>query len=457
MSSYPIMINAFDPSRANELPENEQALLARRQRVLGPAYRLFYEHPVHFVRGEGVWLYDAEGAAYLDAYNNVPSVGHCHPRVVEAIARQAGQLNTHTRYLHSGILDYSEMLLATFPGELSQVMYTCTGSEANDLAVRVARQFTGGTGFIVTRLAYHGVTDTIAAMSPSLGTRLVLGPHVRVVPAPRSAGAAANPVVHAAAAADGGPQVGRDFAAGVEAALGQMRREGIKPAGLIVDTIFSSDGVFADPPGFLQDAVAAVRRAGGVFIADEVQPGFGRTGDSMWGFQRHSLVPDIVTLGKPMGNGYPVAAMVAKPDVLAPFGSHCRYFNTFGGSQVAMAAARAVLEIIREERLRERAQETGHYLRRGLAALGENFEVIGDVRGAGLFIGVELVDDRATLSPATRFAGELVNELRRRRVLISAAGPAANVLKIRPPLPFGRAEADLFLEALEASLAHLQA
>jgi 4-aminobutyrate aminotransferase-like enzyme len=236
-----------------------------------------------------------------------------------------------------------------------------------------------------------------------------------------------------------------------------MRREGIKPAGLIVDTIFSSDGVFADPPGFLQDAVAAVRRAGGVFIADEVQPGFGRTGDSMWGFQRHSLVPDIVTLGKPMGNGYPVAAMVAKPDVLAPFGSHCRYFNTFGGSQVAMAAARAVLEIIREERLRERAQETGHYLRRGLAALGENFEVIGDVRGAGLFIGVELVDDRATLSPATRFAGELVNELRRRRVLISAAGPAANVLKIRPPLPFGRAEADLFLETLEASLAHLQA
>ena len=455
MSSDPIMINAFDPSRANELPENEQALLARRQRDLGPAYRLFYEHPVHVVRGEGVWLYDAEGAAYLDAYNNVPSVGHCHPRVVEAIARQAGQLNTHTRYLHSGILDYSEMLLATFPGELRQVMYTCTGSEANDLAVRVARQFTGGTGFIVTRLAYHGVTDTIAAMSPSLGTHVVLGPHVRVVPAPRSAGTAAK--LNAEAAGMAGAPIGRDFAVGVEAALEQMRREGIKPAGLIVDTIFSSDGVFADPPGFLQDAVAAVRRAGGVFIADEVQPGFGRTGDAMWGFQRHSLVPDIVTLGKPMGNGYPVAALVAKPDVLAPFGSHCRYFNTFGGSPVAMAAARAVLEIIGEERLRERAQETGCYLRRGLAALGERFEVIGDVRGAGLFIGVELVDNRATLSPATRFAGELVNELRRRRVLISAAGPAANVLKIRPPLPFGRAEADLFLEALEASLAHLGA
>jgi 4-aminobutyrate aminotransferase-like enzyme len=441
------MINAFDPSRAKELPENEQALLARRQRVLGPAYRLFYEHPVHFVRGEGVWLYDAEGAAYLDAYNNVPSVGHCHPRVVEAIARQAGELNTHTRYLHSAILDYSDMLLATFPGELSQVMYACTGSEANDLAVRVARQFTGGTGFIVTRLAYHGVTDTIAAMSPSLGAQVVLGPHVRVVPAPRSASAASAT----------GAQVGRDFAAGVEAALEDMTRHGIRPAGLIVDTIFSSDGVFADPPGFLQEAVAAVRRAGGVFIADEVQPGFGRTGDAMWGFQRHSLVPDIVTLGKPMGNGYPIAAMVVKPEVLAPFGKHSRYFNTFGGSPVAMAAARAVLEIIGEERLRERAQETGHYLRRGLAELGDRFERIGDVRGAGLFIGVELVEDRVSRSPATRFAAELVNELRRRRVLISAAGPGANVLKIRPPMPFGRAEADLLLEALEASLAHLEA
>jgi 4-aminobutyrate aminotransferase-like enzyme len=452
MSTDPIMINAFDPSRSSELPDREQALVARRQRLLAPAYRLFYEHPVHFVRGEGVWLYDADGAAYLDVYNNVPAVGHCHPRVVEAIARQAAQLNIHTRYLHDGILDYSEMLLATFPGELSQVMYTCTGSEANDLAVRVARQFTGGTGFIVTQLAYHGVTDTIAGMSPSLGEHVVLGPHVRTVPAPRSASA-----VGADGSRDAGAQVGRAFASGVEAALENMGRHGIKPAALLVDTIFSSDGVFADPAAFLQPAVDAMRRAGGLFIADEVQPGFGRTGEALWGFQRHSLVPDIVTLGKPMGNGYPVAAVVAKPEVLAPFGSHCRYFNTFGGNPVAMAAARAVLEIIGEERLRERALDTGHYLRRRLVALADKFEVIGDVRGAGLFIGVELVGDRATHSPATRLAGEVVNELRRRRVLISAAGPGANVLKIRPPLPFGRPEADLFLSALEASLTFLRA
>ncbi|MGD0491794.1 MAG: aspartate aminotransferase family protein [Steroidobacteraceae bacterium] len=443
------MINSFDPGRSSELPDREQALVARRQRLLGPAYRLFYEHPVHFVRGEGVWLYDADGAAYLDVYNNVPAVGHCHPRVVEAIARQAAQLNIHTRYLHAGILDYSEMLLATFPSELSQVMYTCTGSEANDLAVRVARQFTGGTGFIVTQLAYHGVTDTIAAMSPSLGAHVVLGPHVRTVPAPRSASAVG-------AGGGAGEDVGRAFASGVEAALEDMARHGIRPAALLVDTIFSSDGVFADPAGFLQPAVDAMRRAGGLFIADEVQPGFGRTGDAMWGFQRHSLVPDIVTLGKPMGNGYPVAALVAKPEVLAPFGSHCRYFNTFGGNPVAMAAARAVLDVIREEQLRERALDTGHYLRRRLTTLAERFEVIGDVRGAGLFIGVELVADRATRSPATRLTAEVVNELRRRRVLISAAGPHANVLKIRPPLPFGRPEADLFLDALEASLAHVQ-
>jgi 4-aminobutyrate aminotransferase-like enzyme len=444
MSSNPIMINAFDPRRAAQLPEHERALVARRQRLLGPAYRLFYEQPVQFVRGEGVWLYDEKGAAYLDAYNNVPSVGHCHPRVVEAIRRQAGELNTHTRYLHPGILDYSEMLLATLPAELGQVMYTCTGSEANDLAVRVARQFTGGTGFIVTSLAYHGVTDTVAGMSPSLGAHVVPGPHVRTVPAPRGAGRA-------------GDEVGEAFADGVEAALRDMAREGIKPAALLVDTIFSSDGVFADPAGFLAPAVAAIRRAGGVFIADEVQPGFGRTGDAMWGFQRHSVVPDIVTMGKPMGNGYPVAAMVAKPEVLAPFGEQCRYFNTFGGTPVAMAAARAVLEVIAEEGLQARALDTGRYLRRALDALSEKFEVIGEVRGAGLFIGVELVVDRTSRTPASELTSRLVNELRRRRVLISASGPHANVLKIRPPLPFGRPEADVLMGELEASLAVLQA
>jgi 4-aminobutyrate aminotransferase-like enzyme len=433
------MINAFDPSRLREMPVAEREMVARRERLMGPAYRLFYEHPLQIVRGQGVWLYDAEGKAYLDAYNNVPSVGHCHPAVVEAIARQSAQLTIHTRYLHPAVLDYSERLLATLPAELSQAMYTCSGSEANDLAVRITKQFTGGSGFIVTRLAYHGVTDTISGMSPSLGKYVLQGTHVRSVPAPTG-----MTVRHS--------DVGEEFANGVTDALDQMRRDGIRPAGLIVDTIFSSDGVFSDPAGFLQPAVAAIRRAGGLFIADEVQAGFGRLGSAMWGFQRHGLTPDIVTMGKPMGNGYPVAAIVAQPHILAPFGAKARYFNTFGGNPVAMAAANAVLAILAEEGLQDNARITGQYLRERLVDLSTRFETIGQVRGAGLFIGVELVTDRTTQAPASLLTSWLVNEMRRRHVLISASGPHANVLKIRPPLPFGIDNADFLLSVLESAL-----
>ena len=438
MSNEGGMINAFDPLRVQDVPPLERDLITRREHLLGPAYRLFYDSPVQFVRGEGVWLYDVDGVPYLDVYNNVPSVGHCHPRVVAAIATQAARLNTHTRYLHTEILDYSDQLLATFPAELGQVMYTCTGSEANDLAVRIVKSFTGGSGFIVTELAYHGVTDTISGMSPSLGEHVPLGAHVRTVPAPRGTSA--------------GVDVAETFAKGVRRALRDMAADGIRPAGLIVDTLFSSDGVFADPAGFLAPAVAAIREAGGLFIADEVQAGFARSGERMWGFQRHGLVPDIVTLGKPMGNGYPVAAVVAKPVVLAAFGRQARYFNTFGGNPVAMAAAGAVLEVIAEEGLQQNALIIGQYLRTRLVALAAKYEVIGEVRGAGLFIGVELIDSRVRRAPATELTIGLVNELRRRRVLISASGPYANVLKIRPPLPFGRSEADLFIETLDAAL-----
>jgi 4-aminobutyrate aminotransferase-like enzyme len=246
--------------------------------------------------------------------------------------------------------------------------------------------------------------------------------------------------------------VGESFAGGVRAAIADMRASGIKPAALLVDTIFSSDGVFADPAGFLAPAVAAIREAGGLFIADEVQPGFGRTGEAMWGFQRHGLLPDMVTMGKPMGNGHPIAAMVAKPEILQEFGEKTRYFNTFGGNPVSCAVGQAVLEVIKGEALMANALETGHYLREGLRALAQRHEIIGDVRGAGLFVGVELVTDRASKAPATAQTGALVNALRERRVLISAAGPHANVLKIRPPLVFRREHADRFLEAAEAAL-----
>lgn len=433
------MVNAFVEGAA-ALDADEAGMIARRKALLGPAYRLFYERPLHLVRGEGVWLYDPEGRAYLDAYNNVTSIGHCHPKVVEAIARQAATLATNTRYLHGTILDCAERLLATMPAEIGHLMFTCTGSDANDLAVRIARAYTGGTGIIVTETAYHGITQAVAEFSPSLGENVPLGPHVRTVPAPDLWRSPSG-------------DVAAEFTAAVEAAIRDLVRHGIKPALFICDGIFSSDGVFADPPGFLQGAVAAIRAAGGVYVADEVQSGFGRTGDAMWGFQRHGVVPDIVTMGKPMGNGYPVAGVAARPEVLAEFGRKSRYFNTFGGNAVAAQAALAVLEAIRSEGLVENARVVGGYLKAGIAALQDEFACLGEVRGAGLFLGVDIVSDRAGRSPDAETCTRIVNGMRDEGVLISGCAKAANVLKIRPPLVFTRENADFFLEKLRLVLA----
>ncbi|HSV50908.1 MAG TPA: aspartate aminotransferase family protein [Burkholderiaceae bacterium] len=418
------------------IPLETQSLMERRARLLGPAYRLFYETPLHAVRGEGVWLHDADGKRYLDAYNNVASVGHCHPQVVEAIARQAGVLNTHTRYLHEGVLDYAQRLLATMPSELAHAMFTCTGSEANDLALRIARSHTKADGLIVTHFAYHGVTASIAEASPSLGKFVQLGRAVRTVPAPDSYRIAPE-------------DLGAVFAAGVREAIADLKAHGIRPAALMVDTVFSSDGIFTDPPGFLAQAVDAIREAGGVFIADEVQPGLGRTGDSFWGFQRQRVVPDIVTMGKPLGGGHPLAGLAIKPEVLAAFGRECRYFNTFGGNPVSMAAGMAVLDVIEREGLMANAQRVGAYLRSKLGALGARHALIGDVRGAGLFTGVEMVTDRNTKAPATAQTARIVNALRDRGVLLGGTGEHANTLKIRPPLVFSETHADLLVDALD--------
>ncbi len=436
------MINGFTAEDAARLSETERALIERRARVLGPAYRLFYEHPLHLVKGEGVWLYDADGKRYLDAYNNVASIGHCHPKVVEALYEQAKVLNTHTRYLHEGILDYAEKLLATFPPELDQVMFTCTGSEANDLALRIARQYTGGTGLIVTQLAYHGVTDQIAAASPSLGAGVPVGDFVRTVRAPD-------------AYRLGAENVAQIFADDVRAAIADLRRCGIKPAALLLDGIFASDGVLSDPAGFLQQAVAVAREEGLLYIADEVQSGFGRTGSHMWGYQRHGVQPDIVTMGKPMGNGQPIAGAVFRGEVLDAFGRTARYFNTFGGNPVSCAAANAVLDVIQGEGLMANCAAVGEYFKAGLQGVAERYPLIGDVRGAGLFVGVELVTDRASKAPATEATARVVNGMRERGVLISSAGPAANILKIRPQLIFQREHADLFVQTLEAVLKSL--
>ena len=417
-------------------------LLARRTRLLGPAYRLFYDEPLQLVRGEGVWLFGADGRRYLDAYNNVAAVGHCHPQVVQAIAAQAAVLNTHTRYLHDGVLDYAERLLATMPPALGQAMFTCTGSEANDLALRIARAHTGAQGLVITRWAYHGVTQTTAEASPSLGAGMRLGDAVRTVALP----------LHAPPG-----EIGPLFAAGVRAAIADLRAHGLAPAALLVDMVFSSDGVLTDPPGFLTEAVAAVRAAGGVLIADEVQAGFGRSGDAFWGFARHGLVPEIVSMGKPMGNGHPVAGIAVQPAVLAAFGAQCRYFNTFGGNPVAMAAAGAVLDVIEQQGLQANAQAVGARLRDGLRSLAARHRCIGAVRGAGLFIAQDIVQPDGSGAPDAALTLRIVNGLRQRGVLLSATGAAASALKIRPPLVFQPDHADLLVATLDGLLADLLA
>ena len=419
--------NSYSPDQP--LDPATESLIAARDRMLGPAYRLFYERPVHLVRGEGTRLYDADGACYLDAYNNVASVGHCHPHVVAAVSRQLATLNTHTRYLHNGIIDYSERLLATMPDEIDQVMYACTGSEVNDLALRVAQMHTGATGVIITTDAYHGNTAAVTAISPSIGGETRLGGHVRAVPP---------------------PDVASSFAGNVAGAITDLQSAGVGLSCLIVDTIFSSDGIYPDP-SVLAPAVELVRRAGGVFIADEVQPGFARTGEAMWGFLRHGVVPDLVTMGKPMGNGLPIAAMAARTEVLDAFARGVPYFNTFGGNPVTMAAASAVLDVIEDEKLMVNAAEVGGRLRHELGALTRDHPRIGDVRGAGLYIGVEMVTE--TGEPDRAGARAMVNAMRERHVLISVCGHHGNVLKIRPPLVFSGSDVDWFCTEFAGVLA----
>jgi 4-aminobutyrate aminotransferase-like enzyme len=435
----PLMTNAFDPAKAAGLSADEQQILERRARMLGSAYRLFYQRPVHFVRGEGVWLYDAEGEAYLDVYNNVASVGHCHPHVIAALSRQASTLNTHTRYLHDSILTYAERLLATMPEAIGRVMFTCTGSESNDLALRIAQTVTGGEGVVVTDMAYHGVTHAVSAFSPSLGQGVPLGRHVRTVAPP-------DPYRF-------GPDAGAQFARSVAAAFADLSRHGIRPAALFCDTIFSSDGVFAEPAGFLADVVAATHAAGALFVADEVQAGFGRTGAGFWGFGRHGIVPDIVTTGKPMGNGHPMGGVFGKTEIIDAFGRAARYFNTFGGNPVSCEVGMAVLDVIETEGLIAHAAEVGASLKSGLEALAASSAEIGDVRGAGLFIGVEIVRPHSDKVADAARAAQLVNRLRDKRILISATGPQGNILKVRPPLVFGKAHCDILLAALADLLA----
>jgi 4-aminobutyrate aminotransferase-like enzyme len=419
----------------------DSELLQRRHRRMGPAYRLFYDEPVHLVRGEGVWLWDAGGRRYLDMYNNVAHVGHCHPRVTEAICRQAGTLNTHTRYLHGTVVEYAERLASTLPPQLDTAMFCCTGSEANELALRIARTATGRNGVIVTDYSYHGNSQSTWEISTESIAPAAIPPYVATVP---------SPDVYR------GPYRDRDaatrYAAAVHDAIETLQRRGIRLAALVIDTIVSSGGVVAPPAGYLREVADIVHAAGGLFIADEVQPGLGRTGRHFWGFEADAFLPDIVTMGKPMGNGHPLAAVVARAGLVDAFSEHCDYFNTFGGNPVSCAAGLAVLDVIEREGLQQQALEVGARLAEGLWRLAGAHACIGDVRGSGLFLAVELVEDRETRAPATGLAARLVNELRRRGVLTGSIGPAGNVLKLRPPLVLAHEDAGFFLQVFEESL-----
>ncbi|MEE9229395.1 MAG: aminotransferase class III-fold pyridoxal phosphate-dependent enzyme [Acidobacteriota bacterium] len=436
------------PEEALNPPEPDLSrLLERRRAVLGPALNLSYHRPLHFVRARGAWLIDASGRAYLDAYNNVPHVGHCHPAVVSAIAYQAARLNTNTRYLYESIVDYAERLTATFPGNLRICTLLSSGSEANDIAWRLAKAYTGHDGAIVVEGAYHGVTDASNDLSPSeLQPGAAGAPHVTSVPPPDT---------YRGRYRRDEPRAGELYAADVDAAIASLRAGGRELAMFMFDSILSSSGIMLPPEGYLAAVFEKVRAAGGLCVADEVQAGFGRTGDHMWGFEAHGVVPDIVTLGKAIGSGHPMAAVVTTPEIVAALAKQSDFFSTTGGNPVSCAAGMATLEVLEREGLMENARRVGAYLREGIGKLSARHALIGDVRGTGLYTGVELVRDRVTLEPAAEEAHEIVDRMRDGGVLIGWDGLQGNVLKIRPPMVFSKENADHLMKVFDKVLGSL--
>lgn len=423
---------------------SENSLLTRRRKVMGES-PLFYDEPLALVRGEGVHLFGTDGRRYLDCYNNIPAVGHCNSRVVDAIDRQARTLNVHSRYLDEVVVRYSERLLATFAEPFDQIIFTCTGSEANEQAIRIARMVGRGQGMICTEYAYHGNTAAVDRVSPLFHHHPQAFTNVRTITVPDAyrpmGGLTGDALVEAALAR-------------VASAIASLEEAGIGVAGMILCSVLANEGLPQVPPTFLERAAALVRQAGGLVIADEVQAGFGRTGH-MWGHELMGFKPDIVTVGKPMGNGYPIAALIGKADVFDAFRKKVFYFNTFAAAQVGAAAAGAVLDVIEEQSLLENARIVGAEIRSGLADLAAECPLIGTVRGHGLWIGIELVRDRERKEPATTETRHLVNQLRRGGILLSSTGPAENVLKIRPPLIFSRDDAAELLAGLRLALQSL--
>ena len=420
-------------------------LLRRRAEALAPSYQLFYDEPVHLVRGEGVWVYDADGRRYLDCYNNVPSVGHAHPRVVEALCHQAGLINTHTRYLHEHVVALAERLGTMLPGDLGTCYFVCTGTEANDLAVQIARVVTGNEGVMVTERSYHGNSELVGKLSTDSYPEHERPDWLAVVEPPNTyRGPFRAPE----------PDLGARYAALVDDGIDALAARGHGISSILIDTSWDSNGVLVAPDGYVARAAEMVRARGGLVIADEVQAGYCRLGRNFWGHTNYDLVPDIVTLGKPMGAGHPVAAVVTTPAIAAEFATRRNYFNTFGGNPVSAAVALAVLDVIEEEALLAHAQAMHRVLGDGLRELAARHEIIGNVQGSGLFWGLDLVADRETREPiAYADAKRIATGLRHRGILAGVTGRYTNVLKLRPPLQFGPEHAELLLTEVDALLA----
>jgi 4-aminobutyrate aminotransferase-like enzyme/Ser/Thr protein kinase RdoA (MazF antagonist) len=415
-------------------------LLDRRKEHLGPSLSLSYKSPLHIVAGSRQYLYDSSGQRYLDCVNNVAHIGHSHPRVVEAASKQMAILNTNTRYLHEHLVNYIERLSGTLPDPLRVVFLTCSGSEANELALRLARAHTHGDEVIVVDAAYHGNTNALIDLSPYKFDG--------------SGGCGCPPHVHKVVMPDvyrggyRGEDAGARYAAHVREAVQQSRQL----AAFFCESALSCGGQIVLPPGYLREAYAAVRDAGGVCVADEVQTGFGRAGSHFWAFETQGVVPDIVTMGKPIGNGHPLGAVVTTAEIARSFANGMEYFNTFGGNPVSCAVGLAVLDVIRDEELQRNALEVGEYLKNGLCQLQSKHPLIGDVRGLGLFIGIEFVRDRETLEPAAAEAAAIVDNMKERGILLSTDGPLHNVIKIKPPIVFSTADADTLITNIAAVL-----
>ena len=444
LSPDPNLLLGIPAARFPAPPPPFELTLATRAARLGRNLRLSYRRPLRIVRGWRQYLYDADGRAYLDFFNNVPLVGHSHPRVVRAVQEQSALLTTNTRYLHDALTTYAERLTALMPAPLTVVYLVNSGSEANELALRMARAHTGRTGVVVLEHAYHGNTSTMVDISPykfagpgGTGPR----PWVYVAPMPDD---------YRGRYRRGDPAAGPRYAA----LVGEILERDPPPeiAAFIAETWPSVGGQVVPPPGYFSEVYRRVRAAGAVCIADEVQVGLGRIGTHRWAFQSQDVVPDIVVLGKPIGNGFPLAAVVTTQAIADSFANGMEFFSTFGGNPVSCAAGLAVLEVLEEEGLQANALEVGGWLADGLRGLMDRFPLVGDVRGSGFFLGVELVRDRSTLEPATEEAGYVVNRLCQSGILTGTDGPHDNVLKIRPPLICSKADAALFVSTLESIL-----